>query len=83
MSPNNYKEQQKLLQELLQQMRRNAGISQTDLANRLGKPQSYVSKYESGERRLDLIELRHICKTLGLSLKEFVRKFESSVNDTK
>lgn len=83
MSPNNYKEQQKLLQELLQQMRRHAGISQTDLANRLGKPQSYVSKYESGERRLDLIELRHICKTLGLSLTEFVRKFESSINDTK
>ena len=83
MSPNNYKEQQKLLQELLQQMRRHAGISQTDLANRLGKPQSYVSKYESGERRLDLIELRHICKTLGLSLTEIVRKFESFLNDTK
>ena len=83
MPPNHYKVQQKLLQELLQQMRRNAGISQTDLANRLGKPQSYVSKYESGERRLDLIELRHICKTLGLSLTEIVRKFESFLNDTK
>jgi transcriptional regulator with XRE-family HTH domain len=37
-------------------MRRGKGVTQVQLANRLGLPQSYVSKYESGERRLDLIE---------------------------
>ncbi|QTA79816.1 HTH domain-containing protein, Cro/C1-type [Desulfonema limicola] len=50
------------------------------MAELLDKPQSFVSKYESGERRLDLIELRYICRAIGTSLEEFVRKFENIVN---
>ncbi|NEK79367.1 MAG: helix-turn-helix transcriptional regulator, partial [Xanthomonas perforans] len=45
-------------------------------ANALGKPQSYVSKYESGERRLDLIELSDLCSVLGISLYDFVSLLE-------
>jgi transcriptional regulator with XRE-family HTH domain len=64
------------LQALLRQLREDAGLRQVDLAERLGKPQSYVSKYETGERRLDLLELRDVCRAAGVSLIEFVRRFD-------
>jgi transcriptional regulator with XRE-family HTH domain len=44
--------------------RNKAGLTQEDVAKRLNRPQSYVSKYESGERRLDLIEFLRVTKTL-------------------
>ena len=47
-----------------------------DLARSLGKPQAFVSYYESGARRLDLLELRQICQVLGVPLLDLVRKFE-------
>ena len=74
-----YSEHQERLQELLRRVRVDAGLRQVDLARRLGQPQSFVSKYESGERRLDLLELRQICQTVGLTLEEFVRRFEERV----
>jgi transcriptional regulator with XRE-family HTH domain len=46
--------------------RRKAAITQTDLAKKLRKTQQFVSKYESGERRLDAIEFADICDALGL-----------------
>jgi transcriptional regulator with XRE-family HTH domain len=58
-------------------MRRQKGVTQVQLADRLGLPQSYVSKYESGERRLDLIELRTICVALGFKLRDLVERFEA------
>jgi transcriptional regulator with XRE-family HTH domain len=70
------RKQQKVLLSLLRDLRVQAGIRQIDMARALGKPQAFVSYYESGARRLDLLELRQICKILGLSLLDFVRKFE-------
>lgn len=64
------------LQKLLINTREKAGLTQTVLAKKLNRPQSFVSKYEIGERRLDLVELQEICKALGTSLVEFVKKFE-------
>jgi transcriptional regulator with XRE-family HTH domain len=75
--------EQQRLQELLRQIRMDVGLKQTELAEQLGQSQSFVSKYESGERRLDLLELRQICEALGLSLLEFVRKFERPDNEGK
>ena len=46
------------LLRVLRQVREKAGLTQIQLAKKLGKPQSFVSKYETGERRLDLLELR-------------------------
>ena len=46
--------------------RRGSGLSQEALADRLGKPQSFVSKYERGERRLDVVEFLQICESLGV-----------------
>lgn len=65
------------LRELLRNIRSEKGISQVDLARRLKVPQSFVSKYESGERRLDVIELRSICLALGVSLQSFLEKLET------
>jgi transcriptional regulator with XRE-family HTH domain len=71
--------EQKKLQRLLRQIRRGKGLRQKDLARILGKPQSFISNYERGERRLDLLELRQICTAIGISLTEFVRRFEASL----
>lgn len=61
---------------LVRQMRLDAGLRQTDLARKLGEPQSFVSRYESGDRRLDVLELRHICEVLGVSLADFIERLE-------
>lgn len=54
-------------------------MRQVDLAEKLGEPQSFVSRYESGERRLDVLELRDVCHALNVSLEEFVSRFEKEV----
>ena len=73
----------KVLLEMLNQLRNSSGIRQIDLADKLGVHQSFVSKYESGERRLDLIELRRICNVLGTSVVDFVADFEKRVAQLK
>jgi transcriptional regulator with XRE-family HTH domain len=78
-----YSHHQKQLQFLLRQIRNEAGLNQLSLAQKLCKPQSFVSKYESGERRLDLIELKQVCSTIGITLKNFIERFEKLVNETK
>lgn len=60
---------------LLRQVRLEAGLTQAQVATRIGEAQSYVSKYENGEQRLDLTELEDICKATGISLMEFVRRY--------
>lgn len=52
------------LRELLIGARRKAGLTQAEVAEQLGRPQSFVAKYE-GERRLDVIEFIQIAKDLG------------------
>lgn len=64
------------LVDLLRGLREAAGLRQIELAERLDRPQSFVSKYESGERRLDLVELRAICHALDTSLVELVGRWE-------
>ncbi len=49
----------------LAQLRKQSGMTQTQLAKRLGKPQSFVAKYEGGERRLDVIEFVDVVRALG------------------
>jgi transcriptional regulator with XRE-family HTH domain len=74
-----YTAEQEKLQALLRQIRLGAGLRQSDLAARLDQPQSFVSKYESGERRLDVVEVRQICAAVGISLREFVERLEDSL----
>jgi transcriptional regulator with XRE-family HTH domain len=55
----------RLLCDLLIKARKRAGLTQAELALRLKRPQSFVAKYENGERRLDVIELVIIAKAIG------------------
>ena len=60
---------------LLKEARVNAGLNQAGLAERLGVRQSFVSKYETGERRLDVGEVHEICSALGLPFIDFAIAF--------
>ncbi len=75
--------EQIILQNLLKRFRTNANLKQTELAEILEQSQSFVSKYESGERRLDLLELWQICQALNINLTEFVAEFEYLLNESK
>lgn len=66
------------LASLLRQVRMNANLTQSQLAEKIGQTQSYVSKYESGEQRLDLIELETVCNAVNISLTDFVEKYLES-----
>jgi len=68
--------QQRRLQSVLRDVRKEASLTQSELAALLGNPQSYVSKYESGERRLDLPEIESICHAVDIELAEFVRRYQ-------
>lgn len=59
--------------DALVQARAEKGLSQADLATRLGKPPSFVGKYELGERRLDVIEVFVVLKALAVEPIDFLR----------
>lgn len=59
--------------------RKTAEITQQELANRLGRFQSFVSKYERRERRLDVVEFVRIAKAIGIDPCEIVREIETHV----
>ena len=46
--------------------REQAGLTQAQVANMLNKPQSFVSKYEMGERRIDIVEFVQLCRVIGI-----------------
>lgn len=63
-----------LFQKALADARQEKGLTQSEVAARLRKPQSYVSKYESGERRLDVIEFLEVCEAMSVSPSTILRK---------
>lgn len=72
-----------LLRQALKQLRLDAGLTQAEVAEKLEKPQSYVSKLESGDRSLDLIEAREFCLACGVGFERFVRRFEKVLVNTR
>ena len=75
--------QRKNFLDLLKDIRQKNGIRQVELARQLGVPQSFISKYESGERRLDILELRQICHLIGISLEDFIKQLEEKLDGTE
>lgn len=66
-----------IFRELLTQAREDAGMTQVQVATKLGKPQSYVSKYESGDRRLDVTEFVQIADLLSLDVGSFLDQYRA------
>ncbi len=73
----------KLLQDLLRQVRQEAGLTQVEVATRLDTLQATVSNYERGERRLDLIELWQVCDALGVDVRAFVDRFVENCREAE
>lgn len=74
-----YTREYSVLLTLLRSMRMESGVTQIELAKKLGITQSTYSKLERGERRLDVIQLRTIAKLIGVSLIEFVEALELEI----
>lgn len=70
-----------LFLEMLRGMRKSAGLTQIELAARLGSgaTQSFVSKCERGERRIDVVELRAFCRAIGVPFDDFARRLEDAL----
>lgn len=73
-------EQYAQLLTLLRSARDVAGVTQVELASRLNATQTFISKCERGERRLDIVELKQWCEAIGLSLVELAVRFEDACN---
>ena len=78
MQKSTYSREYRIFLSVLRQTREGKGMTQTELAGKLGLTQSTVSKCERGERRLDLAELRFFCEAMEASLSDFVAQYENA-----
>jgi hypothetical protein len=58
---------------LLEGARQSKGLTQAEVARRLGKPQSFIAKYEAGERRLDVVEFLEVAEAIGVPMLKILR----------
>ena len=73
MSKTIHTERHRKLRELLVVRRKAAALTQTVVAERLGKPPSYVAKYEGGDRRLDVLEFLDVAAAIGFDPCALIR----------
>jgi ribosome-binding protein aMBF1 (putative translation factor) len=66
--------------KVLRETRERAGLTQVQLARKIRETQTFVSKCERGERRIDVVELRTFCRAFGVSLKQFVSTLERAMD---
>ncbi len=76
---NPYDQQRIVLISLLKQARKEQKTTQVELSRQLNKPQSFVSKYESGERTLDVVEVHQICLALKTPFVDLMRQFDKQI----
>lgn len=74
-----YREDYLFFLNRLRNAREKAGLTQEQVARKLDLTQTFVSKCERGERRIDMVELRDFCEAIGISLEEFVTEFETAL----
>jgi transcriptional regulator with XRE-family HTH domain len=77
MEKNVHTERQKLLSAMLKDERLSAKLTQEQLAKQLSVPQSFVAKYELGERRLDILELFDVLESIGADKLNFIQRLIS------
>ena len=65
------KEYRAIIERLIK-ARKDAGLTQVEVADQLGKPQSFISKVESRERRLDIIELKQLAKIYKVNVSDLI-----------
>ena len=68
----------KVLRERLVSARHAAGLTQIELAKKLGRSQSFVAKYEGGERRIDLVEFLEIAEALEMNVSRAIRAIKAA-----
>lgn len=76
-----YRPEHAVLLSLLKRYRRAAGLTQVQCSQALERPQSFMSDVESGTRRLDIVQLRDLCKVLGVDLQELIEEFEKILSE--
>ena len=65
--------------ELMIRARKAAGLTQHELAKRLRRPQSFVAKYEGGERRIDVVEFLTICQAIGVDSAKLLKALKNAI----
>lgn len=78
-----YSKEYSLFIEELRKAREEKGLTQTEVAERLGRTQSFVSKVERSERRIDVVEVRAFCSAIGISFPEFIRSIDKIFDDKR
>lgn len=71
-----YTEKQKRFCALITEKRNQAGLTQAAVAKKMGRPQSFVAKYENSERRLDVVEFMEVAEAIGFDPERFVRELK-------
>lgn len=74
-----HRQHYQIFRSLIVDARLASGLTQVQIADRLGKPQSYVSKYERGERRLDFTEFVELADIIGINIPEFLLTYQSAL----
>lgn len=67
----------------MRQARLDSELTQQEMAKALKKPQSFISKYESGERKINVVEFIEICKVLKLDSSNFLKQIERKIDETQ
>lgn len=80
MEKSTFTPEHRIFTALLTEKRRDSGLTQVQLAEKLKTTQSIVSKWERGELRLDFVQIYAACQALGISLAAFSQEFERRCN---